>query len=159
MKSSELFHVVVKVAESLRNGTEAALDDAVIEAAGGLEAYVKEKALAGLATDQAAAARAMRDAQTLQAARSQITLPGLEHAALPSSVEIKEEGRRIFVPLAMATIDQTDAEVRRMERATAVRVRVTEGYRATVNRVKELVGDGSTLMGDVMAMFPADELV
>ena len=156
MKSSAMRDACVLAAESLRRSESVALDETIIAAHGGdLVHYVEQAAIAAMAGDQAKLARNMRDAQSVASAH-QIELPGMEHAAVPAFVEVKEEGRKVLIPWELATLDQIDAEVRQMERATAVRVRVVGGYRATVDRLRALDVDADATGAEIAAMFPAE---
>ncbi|MFM2438631.1 MAG: hypothetical protein RLZ55_1454 [Actinomycetota bacterium] len=66
-------------------------------------------------------------------------IPGLEHAALPFWIERKgEDGDTYGIPASLATLDEAETEVRRLEQTHTVRGRVIGGYRATVDRLREL---------------------
>lgn len=156
MKNSEYRMAVVKVAEELKQGHPVALFTKMVEAAGGWEAYVRAAAEAARTKDIAAFKRSARDA-ALNGFSAQLELPGLGHGTLPPFVYRKhEDGEEYAVPWHEGTLDEQDAEVRLLERRLAVMRRVVEGYRRTINRLRELGVSGSTTGAEIQEMFPRE---
>lgn len=150
MKQSKFREAAIIVAERIRNNETVELDDAIIEAHGDLVHYLEQAGLAALAKDKAGFRKNWRDAQMTQSA-TQLSLPGMEHASLPAVVFDKDDNA---IPIALATLDQAEREIARMERALSVKSRVVGGYRATVERLRELGVTGEMTGAEIAATFP-----
>lgn len=147
---------VVIIADRIRNNEIANITEALIEAAGGPEEYVWAAVHAAQRKDHAGVKRNARDASSM-GAMVQMEIPGLDHAAFPFWVERKgEDGDTYGIPPSQATLDEVDTEVRRLEQNHAVRGRVIGGYRATVERLRELGVTGDTTGAEIEAMFPRE---
>lgn len=159
MSSTVVRQAVAAVAEKIRNGEIANISQEVIEAGGGAEAYVQAAVEAAHRKDLAALERNARDASATGAS-SQLAfdVPGLEHASVPFWIKIKdpETKDQYGVPPAVASLDQMDAEVRKLEQVNNVRVKVVGGYRATIDRLRELGVPGDTTGAQIAAMFPKE---
>jgi len=154
VKQSKMREAAVIVAERIRSNETIELDDAIVEAHGDLVHYLEQAGISALMKDKAAFKKNWRDAQMTQSA-SQLALPGMEHASLPMVVF---DGDDNAIPVSLATLDQIDREISRMERAMSVKARVVGGYRATHTRLRELGVTGDTTGAEIAAMFPANEL-
>jgi hypothetical protein len=152
MKQAKFREAAIIVAERLRSGDIVDVEDAIIEAHGDLVHYLEQAGMAALAKDKAGFKRNARDAQMVQSA-TQLSLPGMEHASMPRAVFDDDDN---MVPVELATLDQIEREVLRMERSVNVRVRVVGGYRATIDRLRDLGVTGEMTGAEIATTFPRE---
>jgi hypothetical protein len=150
VKQSKFREAAVIAADRIRNNQAVELDEAIIEAHGDLVHYLVQAGLSAMAKDTAGFRRNWRDAQMTQSA-SQLSLPGMEHASLPAVVFDNDDN---MMPVALATLAQIEREISRMERAVNTKVRVVGGYRATLNRLRELGVTDDQTGAEIAANFP-----
>lgn len=157
MTSARISKAIVIVADKIRNGEIANLNEAVIEAAGGPDEYVMAAYEAAMRKDTSGFERDGRNASSTGAS-VQLELPGMEHASLPFMIKVKDPETKewLWVPPSVATLDQADAEVRKLEQINAVRTKVIGGYRATIDRLRELGVPGETTGAEIAALFPRE---
>lgn len=157
MSRKNIREASVVIAEKIRNGEVASIDQAVLDAAGGAEEFVYQAAVAQLRKDTASVERNAR-AASLHGQSMQLEIPGVEHAAFPFWVKVidKETGERLGVPPTVATLDEIDAEVARLEQKAEMQKRVADGYRATIQRLRDLGVPGDMTGADIAAHFGSE---
>lgn len=145
------------VADKIRRGEIANLNEAVIEAAGGPLEYVLAAYESAMRKDSAGLERNARDA-SMSGAMVQLEIPGLDHAAFPFWIKVKDDetGEWIGVPPSLATLDQIDVEVSKIEQTHATRGKIIAGFRATITRLRDLDVPGDTTGAEIEAMFPRE---
>lgn len=144
MGNGKVRAAAVIIADKVRRGEIAVSDDVLVggDIEGWAEGIIGDK----LARDDKRLRALIRDAQRGGGAQHQLTLPGLEHAALPACVLLPNgRGSTVIVPAKVATFAQIKAEVRAMEKLQATVGRVIGGYRATLDELDRLgVPDSAT---------------
>lgn len=154
---SSIREAVVAVADKVARGEVANLNETLIEESGGPYEYVLAAYESKMRGDIAAVERNARSG-SMNGAQLVLDIPGMEHAAVPFWVKVKdpETGEWLGVSPLAATLDQIDVEVAKLEQKAAVQTKIVAGYRATVDRLRELGVDGSTVGADIAAQFPRE---
>jgi hypothetical protein len=133
----------VVVAEKIRRGEVADAANALV--GDDLEAWIEDLAVATIERDTQRIKRGMREASR-RGASIQLELPGLEHAALPPVIWIRDEaGADVALPVWLATVAQIRREVSLNRRTVDLQSRVVAGWEATLAQLEKLgVPDGMT---------------
>lgn len=142
MSRIEISNAIAKVADKIKRGEMATIEDATIESIVDLDFYVEQAFWAKLRADNNAVARSVRQAQmTSLDTAQQITIPGLESAALPRAVKdlSAPEGQLRLKPLQSASPKEIKSEIRSMRRSINTRSKVVAAYEETWERIEALV--------------------
>lgn len=153
MANGKVRAAAVIIADKVRRGEIAVTDD--ILTGGDIEGWAEEIIGDKLARDDKRLRGMIRDAQRGGGAQHQLTLPGLEHAALPACVLLPNgRGSTVIVPAKLATFGQIKAEVRQMEKLQATIGRIIGGYRATVDALEALGVPDTATGGQIFDQYP-----
>lgn len=145
--NSKIKQAMVVMADRIRNGQVADVDDAVLEAYESAEAYVQAAVDAKKDLDRRGVQRNLRDAMR-HGAGQQLSLPGMDHAALPAVVfRTYPDDTFEVVPWQRATKGEMKDEVRRMRRSVAAQDAVVSGYEASLRWLDDH-GIGDDVLGD-----------
>lgn len=141
MSRKDITNAIATVSGLARSGQIVDIPEAILDSIADLNLYVLEAFQASLRNDSKAVVKHIQTAQ-MSAATMQLTIPGMDHAALPALVvdlEAKDRGELRMKPLKLATLSEVEHEVSNMERRHAAQGRVIGGYRETLARIKDLV--------------------
>jgi hypothetical protein len=154
--STERRRAIIVVAEKLRSDESISLPDAIVNAAGDIEHYIEQAARAALAKDTEALKKNLRDGMR-QGMSLQMSLPGMEHASLPTMVFVKDaNGEEFAKPASLATLDQIDAEIRKARRSVEIQDRVVSGWEATSALARSLGATGEWTGAELEVNFPRE---
>lgn len=150
MSRIEISNAIAKVADKIKRGEIASIEDATIESIADLDYYVEQAVWAKLRADNNAVVRSMREAQMASTEMAQqITIPGLENGALPRAVKdlSSPEGQLRLKPLWSASPKEIKSEIRSMRRSINTRSRVVATYEETWERIEALVDVDDSMTG------------
>ena len=155
--STERRRAIIAVAEKLRTDESVNLPDAVVGAAGDMEHNIEQAFRAALAKDTEALKKNLRDGMR-QGMSLQMSLPGMDHATLPTMVIVKdkETGEEFAKPSQLASLDEIDVEIRKARRAVEIQDRVVSGWEATSSRARELGATGDWTGAELEVNFPRE---
>ena len=155
--NTERRRAIIAVAEKLRSDESISIPDAIVNAAGDIEHYIEQAARAALAKDTEALKKNLRDGMR-QGLSLQMSLPGMDHATLPTMVFVKdaETGEEFVKPASLATLDEIDAEIRKARRSVEIQDRVVSGWEATSVRARELGATGEWTGAELEVNFPKE---
>jgi len=153
--NTERRRAIIAVAEKLRSDESISIPEAIVTAAGDIEHYIEQAARAALAKDAEALKKNLRDGMR-QGMSLQMSLPGMEHATLPTMVFVKENGEEFAKPASLATLDEIDAEIRKARRSVEIQDRVVSGWEATSARARSLGATGDWTGAELEANFPKE---
>lgn len=151
MSRIEISNAIAKVADKIKRGEIATIEDATIESIVDLDYYVEQAVWAKLRADNNAVVRSIQEAQmTSTETAQQITIPGLENGALPRAVKdlSAPEGQLRMKPLRAASVKEIKSEIRSYRRRVDTRSRVVAAYEATWEHVERLVDIDDTTTGE-----------
>lgn len=159
MSRIEISNAIAKVADRIKRGEIATIEDATIEAIVDFDYYVEQAVWAKLRADNNAVVKSMREAQmTSTDMAQQITIPGLENGALPRAVKdlSAPEGQLRLKPLSSASPKEIKSEIRSMRRSINTRSRVVATYEETWERIEALIDVDESMTGaDIEAQLRA----
>lgn len=154
MNPNRIREAVGVVAERLRKNEAVNLDQAIVGT--DVEEWLEDLAHATIARDTARIKKTIREGQRKGWVQTQIALPGLEHAALPTVVWRKDQdGSETAVPLLAATFAEMKREVLLHRRAVALMDKVVSGWEASLDRLEELGVTDDTLGAEIIERFSA----
>lgn len=150
MSRIEISNAIAKVADKIKRGEIATIEDATIESIVDLDYYVEQAVWAKLRADNNAVVRSMQEAQmTSTETARQITIPGLENGALPRAVKdlSAPEGQLRLKPLRSASAKEIKLEIRSYRRRIDTRSKVVAAYEETWDRIEALVDVNESMTG------------
>jgi hypothetical protein len=137
MNPNRLRQAISFVAEKIRKGESA--DVALSITGDDLEEWLEDLAMTTIDKTARRVKKGVRDGTRKGIASIQLSLPGLEHAALPPIVWKKDEhGFDVAVPMMLASKSEIRREVLNNRRVVNLIDQVVAGWEATLGRLDEL---------------------